>query len=84
MNIFSFNFNKFEKNDFERLTHVKSIHLKGLELKGEFFFQPMMQPGMPQNMGFTGNFPMQSTGMVSLYWKKEHGSLTKQKTFSGI
>lgn len=38
MNIFSFNFNKFEKNYFERLTHVKSIHLKGLELKGEFFF----------------------------------------------
>nr|XP_022287504.1 clathrin interactor 1-like isoform X4 [Crassostrea virginica] len=27
--------------------------------------QPMMQPGMPQNMGFTGNFPMQSTGMVA-------------------
>ena len=53
-------------------------------LKGEVFFQPMMQPGMPQNMGFTGNFPMQSTGMVSLYWKKEHGSLSKQKTFSGI
>ena len=56
-----------KKNDFERLTHVKSIYLKGLELKGEFFFQPMMHPGMPQNMGFTGNFPMQSTGMVSLY-----------------
>ena len=42
-----------------------------------------MQPGMPQNMGFTGNFPMQNTGMVSSYRKKEHGSLTK-KIFSGI